>query len=517
MVKSVPLKRILEFAISVAAAVVVFFALGISASAETYNPIRYDVPRISQRPGTGDCAIASMATVEAYCHGLPAGDYNSTAYQAVYSTNGYSISATWSKLGFTPIDSFSMQTLYDQLKTGYPVIVHRTSSHYSVVYGYDGSSSYLEMSGFMVVDVDDSYNSTTAYKRLDKWKGGYSLDRIVVRTDGIYIPSNSLKINGNHPAQTVAKGSKFTPYGMVISDNTITNVAVTISTTAGKTVQSFTASPNSCSFAVSAAASEIDVSSLAVGTYVYTVYAKDSSGESKTESFSFGVDKTVTPVKPPVEDEPSAPVITEVSYKVVIKADPSLNMRKSADVTSQKIFTIPNGEIVAISAECNGWGLASYNGYKGWVSLSYTEKYNEPAPKPVVDEPVVPVVPTLGYARVTTATSIKSTKFIFASNVISVPRNAVISVISSESSWLKVIYNGKEGYISTSLCVTGLFDVDANGEINSSDALAVLEAATGKKKLSEYQTEVADANGDGAVNSSDALLILGVATGQKKY
>lgn len=520
MVKSISSKRILEFALAIVATVVVFFAFGVSASAKTYKAIQIDVPRISQRPGTGDCAIASMATIEAYCHGLPSGNYNSAAYQAVYSTNGYTISASWPKLGYKPIDSFSMQTLYNQLETGYPVIVHRTSSHYSVVYGYDGNTSALELSGFKVVDVDDSYNSTTAYKRLDKWKGSTSIDRMVVRLNGIAIPAITLKINGNHPAESTPSGTKFTPYGMVTSGSSITNVTVAVSNSAGKAVQTYSATPKAKSFSLSQASGKIDISALQTGSYIYSVYAKNSLGETKTAKYGFGIGSASAPNVNDNTDVPKPLVITKVSYKVVIKADPSLNIRKSADINSEKITSIPYGEIVDITAECNGWGLASYKGYAGWISLNYTEKYNEANTKPIVDpvvNPEIPVPETIRYARVTTATSLKRTKFIFASNVVSVPKNAILTVISSESGWLKVLYNGKEGYIASSLCIARVFDIDFNGVVNSSDALIVLEASIGKRKLSASEIEVADSNGDGVVNSSDALTILAVATGEKKY
>ena len=60
--------------LSLAATIVIFFAMSLSASAAAYPSVKLDVPRISQTPGRGDCAIASMATVEAYCHDLPSGE-----------------------------------------------------------------------------------------------------------------------------------------------------------------------------------------------------------------------------------------------------------------------------------------------------------------------------------------------------------------------------------------------------------------------------------------------------------
>ena len=217
MTKTPSIKKMMKFVLSFAATLVILFAVGISASAaESYPEIRLNVPRISQQVGHGDCAIASLATVEAYCHGLPSGNSDSVAYQAVYSANGYSVSATWSKLGYKTIEGFDMKTAYNQLKTGYPIIVRRSSPHYSVVYGYDGNTSKLELSGFLIVDVDDSYNSSTAYMRLDKWVRG-SLDRMVVRQNGLAISTSGLKITNNHPAQNTAKGESFTAYGTVVS------------------------------------------------------------------------------------------------------------------------------------------------------------------------------------------------------------------------------------------------------------------------------------------------------------
>ena len=511
MNKPVKTDRILKFALSVAAVIVVFLAFGISASAKTYNSIQLDVPRVSQRPGQGDCAIASMATVEAYCHNLPAGDYTSQAYQAVYSANGYSASANWSKLGYQPIDGFSMETAYNQLKTGYPIIVYRSSSHYSVIYGYDGNKNYLEKSGFKVVDVDDSYNSTTAYVRLDSWQRSYSLTRMVVRLDGLDIPHDEIKYTGNHPASTHIKGDSFTARGMVISGSKLTSVTVAVKSSNGKTVQTYSASPDSKSFAVSKANGTLDFTKLSVGSYYFSVSAKDSSGASKNFNFDFKV--ALEGSVPVINDEPT---VKKVSYTAVVKADPSLNLRMNPGVDSTKITSVPYGEKVSVTAESSiGWAMVTYKNYVGWVSMQYIEKYVEPIIDPTPVEPTP--VESVRYARCTTATSLKSTTFIFSSNVVSIPKNAIMRIIGVENGWLQVKYSGKTGYLSLNVCVVDMFDVDFNGAINSTDALLVLETATGKKKLSDAEKKVADSDGNGTVNSADALAILQISTGAKTY
>ena len=55
-------------------------------------------------------------------------------------------------------------------------------------------------------------------------------------------------------------------------------------------------------------------------------------------------------------------------------------------------------------------------------------------------------------------------------------------------------------------------DITNDGNINSQDALKVLQAATGMYTATAYQQAVVDVNSDGNVNSSDALLILQYAT-----
>lgn len=514
MVKKYSPKKVIKFILSLALAVAISVSFGMGAGAETYYKIKFDVPRISQRPYTGDCAIASMATVEAYCYGLPSGDYNSTAYQAVYAANGYSVSAMWSQLGYETIEYFDKQIAYNQLKLGYPVVVHRGSSHYSVIYGYDGSSTSLELSGFLVCDVDDSYNSTTAYKRLDSWAGGYGLDRMVIRRNGLVITSNGLRITSNHPSAYHEKGTKFVPYGTVASSSTLTNVTVTVTTSTGNAVQTYNTNPKSTSYRLSSIGN-INISSLAIGNYTYTITAKDSSGATKTFEFDF---KVVSNAYIPA-DEDEKPVIKEVNYKAVVTADPSLNLRTSASVDSSSITSIPKGEVITVTAECNGWAMTTYKGHSGWVSLQYLDEYVEPVVDPIVDpvEPVDPIVLTVKYGRITSKAYLRSAKFIFSSTVAQVQANDIVRVISADGSWLKVSYSGKEGYIPASLVVVGLFDVDCSNSINSADALCVLEHAIGKKTLTDTPLAVADINGDGKVNSLDALEILRVATGEKTY
>ncbi len=57
-------------------------------------------------------------------------------------------------------------------------------------------------------------------------------------------------------------------------------------------------------------------------------------------------------------------------------------------------------------------------------------------------------------------------------------------------------------------------DINADGKINSADALLVLQSSTGIITLTDTQKLLADVNEDGKINSTDALLILQYATGK---
>ncbi len=58
-------------------------------------------------------------------------------------------------------------------------------------------------------------------------------------------------------------------------------------------------------------------------------------------------------------------------------------------------------------------------------------------------------------------------------------------------------------------------DIDEDGKLDATDALAVLKNAVGKKDLTPQQIKAADLNGDNAINAADALIILRKAVGKE--
>lgn len=476
------------------------FTMGVTASAASYPSITLNVPRISQRPNTGDCAIASISTVEAYMYGYPSGNYNSAVYQAVYAKNGHTICAYWGTLGYETC-GFSMEKMYNQLLSGYPVIVHRTSSHYSVVYGYKGSTSSLSLSGFLITDVDDSYTDSSSKKTLDKWVGGASLDQMVLRRNGVAIPQNSIKITCNHPPYSLVKGTAFSVFGNVVSKSKITSVQTYILDSNGYYAQGSNclASPNSTSYGISGADAKMLFSKLGAGNYIYKIVAKDSSGASTNFTYSFKVVNSANEVTAPAPGASSTPVSEKaVSYNAKVNADPSLNLRSGAGTSYSSLVTIPNGTVLKITAELNGWGKTTYSGKTGWISLQYLNK--------------ISTTSASFYIRTNASTPLNSDVHCAATSLATVAANTILTVSAKCDNFYKVTYGGKTGWIQASKCVSYLGDLNNDGKSNSADALIILQHTINAVKLNATQTVRSDIDGNGKTNSIDSLKLLQIVT-----
>ncbi len=77
--------------------------------------------------------------------------------------------------------------------------------------------------------------------------------------------------------------------------------------------------------------------------------------------------KSKIPIKIQSTDQPMS---TKKSVKVNTGGG-SLNIRADHSTTAKKIGEIPDGTIVEVQAETDGWYQVSYNGKTGWVSKQY--------------------------------------------------------------------------------------------------------------------------------------------------
>ncbi|MGB4588801.1 MAG: SH3 domain-containing protein [Clostridiaceae bacterium] len=160
-----------------------------------------------------------------------------------------------------------------------------------------------------------------------------------------------------------------------------------------------------------------------------------------------------TPVITPIA---SAPAPTAPSSTSVTKTNANLNMRKGAGTGYGIILTIPKDKIVTVLSSANGWTKVTYNGSTGYVSSSYlvTTQSNTP----VIVAPVTPEVPSTPSTTSVTKTNANLNMRKGAGTgygiILTIPKDKVVTVLSSANGWTKVTYNGSTGYVSSSYLVT---------------------------------------------------------------
>lgn len=177
-------KKICQKAILLVAVLLGVFGMfwmgGSEVKAASYPGIMLKVPYFPQKV-SGDCGISSIAMIEAYALGYDKTSFNSV-YSAVYAANGNSlyINSACSNGKYVDI-SMDLSTFYKQLAAGKPILIRREPyQHWSVIVGYNGSSTTLETSGFIVWDTKRwekgdaevaNYNEVTGGKtfNLSRW------------------------------------------------------------------------------------------------------------------------------------------------------------------------------------------------------------------------------------------------------------------------------------------------------------------------------------------------------------
>lgn len=159
--------------------------MGRVEAAEPYSEILLHVPYFAMGVHPNDCGISSITMIEAYAYG-----YDKNSFDAMYSAvwaanrNDVIIEAAVGNGRYKFID-MDLESYYRELKAGNPILIRRQESltstknqHWSVIVGYNGSSTNLEESGFIVWNTlsgvsHQNYNEAiNKYKRcnLTEWK-----------------------------------------------------------------------------------------------------------------------------------------------------------------------------------------------------------------------------------------------------------------------------------------------------------------------------------------------------------
>lgn len=260
----------------------------VHAAGKVYYPIDMTEPvlasRVTQRV-SGGCAVASMATVEAYLYGAVTDEERELVYNALVTANGDDDYAYWGNVGYkTSQDSIDWEAVYNQLAQGYPCIIHRPTAgelgqHWSVVAGYQGSSSVLEPDQFLVVEVNQK--SGPGIQTVAQWRGAAQVDRYTWRSSGLTITElPGIRFAVNHPPVVKLSGVIHNVTGTVVSDVKLNRLQVNVTClTSGKQVYSKTLSPNALSYQMANLDSDMSYSSWGAGQYYLTLHAVNARNE----------------------------------------------------------------------------------------------------------------------------------------------------------------------------------------------------------------------------------------------
>ena len=303
-----------------------------------------------------DCALVSLATVESYLYGATTTADKNAVYKAVINKNLGTTSGvprdnavqSWDALGYAT-KSYSLQNLYDQLAQGYPVLIHRYKSdsnqHWSVVCGYVGSTTKLEKSGFIVVDIEKG----TGKSRLDDWQGSYTLKTIGYRKNGVSIMtmSDDIRFAINFPESVHISGEYHTCYGWVTSPSGLTRVQVYItnlSTNAYILLKDLPLGGEVKDAKIYDIDSSMTFAKWPAGKYCYTVRAWDKDGRIETVNKYFEIRSNWT------KTEPQGPV-----YTLQYNANGGTGSMPSQTLHYSDLFRVAENQFEKENCDFTGW------------------------------------------------------------------------------------------------------------------------------------------------------------------
>ncbi|MDL2206301.1 SH3 domain-containing protein [Eubacteriales bacterium OttesenSCG-928-N13] len=157
-----------------------------------------------------------------------------------------------------------------------------------------------------------------------------------------------------------------------------------------------------------------------------TGYIKASALAKKT---------SVVQAQPVVQAKPAVKAVTAVTTKKAV-------LYKSAKTSSKKLKTISKGTKVSVISTNGNWKKVTVSGKTGYMPASaFVTAAATPAPTPQ------PKAASKGQDMLTTAKAKMYQKASTSAKSVSVPSGATVEVISQNSKWSKVSYNGKGGYM----------------------------------------------------------------------
>ena len=122
-------------------------------------------------------------------------------------------------------------------------------------------------------------------------------------------------------------------------------------------------------------------------------------------------------------------------------------MRKTASTSGTKLGTLKNGAAITVLSVSNGWACIKYGTGTAYVNASYITYTDSPTTVPTAT-----AAPTAVTVRVATVNcsqlNMRASASTSAAKLATLKRGASVNVISESNGWARILYNGKEGYVS---------------------------------------------------------------------
>jgi uncharacterized protein YgiM (DUF1202 family) len=143
-----------------------------------------------------------------------------------------------------------------------------------------------------------------------------------------------------------------------------------------------------------------------------------------------------------------APDAEDTSYQAIVTST-TLNVRAYPSIASRILGTLSAGNVVTVLATWGGgtWLNINFKGQSAYIYAAYTRAASNNTPNPTPD-----TQPAGGSVKVTaTSLNVRATPSIYATIIGQLPFNAVVQLVgkSANGAWLKVNYNGREGWIAS--------------------------------------------------------------------
>ena len=152
-----------------------------------------------------------------------------------------------------------------------------------------------------------------------------------------------------------------------------------------------------------------------------------------------------TTVVPAGGNTPSIRTVEVEAASVSFYTTDNLNLRSGASIKHNVLTIIPKGKQVSYVSKSGSWTKVKYGSKTGYVSSKYLKSTNSAA-KSAVKAPAVKYTTTY---KTTTDLSLRAGGSVKHKRLTTIPKGKAVTMIAYKSSWSKVKYGSKTGYVNS--------------------------------------------------------------------